>query len=323
MKILIIQTAWIGDNILTTPLVESCATVGSVDILTTPVSRDVFVGNPNAGEIIIYDKHGAEKGLRGFLRKVAEVHTHEYDVALLAQKWWRSALLARFAKIPVRIGFDDSPAKILYTQTVQYDKNASEVVRLLALGEKIDAVAQSRYPKIYFDDENIANARAFLGGMAEFVVLAPSSSWNTKRYPFFMELAKLFSQKGYAVVAIGSESDRRLCDETVASLPGGKVFAGMPLKDVAALVSLSKVAVTNDSGAAHIASAAGAKTLTIFGPTTPEMGFAPAGQLVATIDTPLSCRPCGAHGGKKCPLSHHECMRAIEPERILDKALQI
>src|SRR5687768_721120 len=125
---LIIQTAFIGDTILTTPLIAELATRGPVDIVTTPVSAGLLQNNPALRHIFVFDKRNAQRGITGVWSMARAIRRHraKYDagigrtVAYLAQGSTRSAVLAVLAGAHERIGFATSPARSMYTKRVPY-----------------------------------------------------------------------------------------------------------------------------------------------------------------------------------------------------------
>ncbi len=252
----------------------------------------------------------------------------EFDSALLAQRWWRSATLAKIAKIPIRIGFDTAPAKILYTHTVRYDKDLNEAERLLELLRPLGIQPKMTIPKLYPAKENMDNAQGILmheGWSGEpIIALAPESAWRTKRYPYFIEVAKILVDEGFWVIFIGADKNTEVQIRRALHSDYRIVFIfGENLHTAASAISIADVMVSNDSGAGHIASAVDVPVLSIFGPTIPEQGFAPLGEQNKIVQLDMPCRPCSAHGTEKCPLGHHRCMTEIEPEKIAEVAIKM
>ena len=81
--------------------------------------------------------------------------------------------------------------------------------------------------------------------------------------------------------------------------------------------------IGNDSAPLHLAAAAGTPTVAIFGPTAPALGFGPYGVAHVVVQRNLDCRPCSAHGGRKCPKGHFRCMKEIDAAAVLDAARQL
>jgi len=319
MNILLIQTAWLGDNILTTPLVANLAKKNDVDVLTIPKCMQVYENNPNVKHIIAYDKHAKNKGIQGLRQIANQLSGHDYDAAIIPQKWWRSAIVAKLAGIPMRVGFNDAPAKSLYTHRVTYRNEEHDIIRLCELIKPLGVTPEIVSPTLYPSESDFFTIKEFIRLFHDrkTIAIAPGTAWETKRYPLFDKVAEIFTEKGFYVVAVGTESEKELCENVIKN-SDGKVFTGKTILQTAALFTKISALVANDSGAGHIASGVGTPVISIFGPTTPEMGFYPWGKNNVIIQNQIECRPCSLHGSHKCPKKHHKCMRDIAPEVITD-----
>ena len=324
---LVIQTSFLGDVILTTPLIRELAKRGPVDVLVTPQGAAVLANNPGIRTVIPYDKRGTYGSALNLWQTVRELRSgRPYNAAYLAQGSFRSGLLAVMTGANQRIGFASSTGRALYTEQVRYrpDRHHAERLWSLAMSECADPPTSDQIrPRLYPSDEERLTVDRLLrraGSLEEpFVALAPGSAWGTKRWPYYVELARKTSD--YARVAIiGAKSDAPIAEEIIAALPAGCVINAvgeLSLLASAELIGRAQAIVTNDSAPQHLASAMGTPTLTIFGPTVPEFGFGPLAErrAVAGVDG-LSCRPCHRHGPQRCPLGHWRCMRDLGPEFI-------
>ena len=313
-RCLVIQTAFLGDVVLTTPLLSVLAgRHGPIDVVTTPAAASLLDQHPAVHDVVRYDKHGADRGWKPFRRLGAELRSRHYDRVYLPHQSFRSALLALWSGASERIGFADSAAAISYTSRVPRPRDGHEVERLLALagarpGDAPPPVSLGLAPT------DLAAADAWLashGVGADFVAVAPGSVWATKRWPYYAELAAGLDRTS---VIVGSAEDAGLADAIVGASRGRAVSAagGLSLRGSAALIQRAAVLVTNDSAPLHLATAVGTPVVAVFGPTVPEFGFGPrrAGDIVLGHDG-LPCRPCSKHGPPACPLGHHRCMRDL------------
>ncbi len=313
-----IQTAFLGDVVLTTPLLAALAERhGPVDVVTTPAAVPLVETHPAVRHAIPYDKRGAERGpagLRALARRLAAVG---YDVAYLPHRSLRTALLAWLARVPRRVGFADA-WPLLYTEVRRRPATGHEIDRLLALAAAPPgAFAPRLYPTA--EDERVVEQVLSAAGIAgEFVALAPGSIWGSKRWPYYAELAsRLASREPVAIV--GGSDDAPLGAEITAAVgrSGGTsrvvdTCGRLTLRQSAVLIRRASVLVTNDSAPLHLASAVGTPVLGLFGPTIPEFGFGPIGAGDQTVGvTGLVCRPCSDHGPPACPLGHHRCMNEL------------
>jgi len=314
---LVIQTAFLGDVVLTTPLLSALAERhGPVDVVTTPAGGGLLETHPAVRAIIRYDKHGADRGWKGFWRLAAELRARRYSSVYLPHRSVRSAALALLSGAPERIGFSDSSAAITYTQRIPRPREGHEVERLLALAGpgRFDARVT-----LGLTDGDHSAAEGWLathGVGSRFVALAPGSIWGTKRWPYFPALAAVLERP---CVVIGGHEDAGLADAIVASAAGRAVSAAgaLSLRASAALIQRAAVLVTNDSAPLHLGTAVGTPIVALFGPTVPEFGFGPRGIGDHAVGHGgLACRPCSKHGPQTCPLGHHRCMRELTVETV-------
>lgn len=318
--VLVIQTAFLGDVVLTTPLLTVLARRhGPVDVVTTPGAASLLDGHPAVREVIRYDKGGRDSGLAGVRRVGAALRTRRYARAYLPHRSWRSAALALLARVPERTGFADSPAAITYTTRVPRARAGHEVDRLLALAGERGREAPSVSLALDAEDETAADRWLTERGVPPgFTAMAPGSIWGTKRWPYYPSLAA--SIEG-PIVVVGGREDAPLAAEIVAAAPGRAWSAAgaLSLRGSAAVIRRARALVTNDSAPLHLATAVGTPVVAIFGPTVPEQGFGPRDQGSLTLGhAGLRCRPCSAHGPPVCPLGHHRCMRELPAETVIE-----
>ena len=190
MKILIIHTAFIGDIVLSTPLIQKLKDLypkSEIDYLTLPTNQSVLYNNPNLNEIILYDKKGKDKGIKGFLKVLKILKQKKYDYAVIPHRFIKSILLAKLAKIPDIVGFDVATGSSLLDKKVHYDMKKHEVERLLNLvgyeGEKIPVriyPAKENFVKI----EKMLTISGYTGKKEQKLILvAPGSQRPEKMWP--------------------------------------------------------------------------------------------------------------------------------------------
>ncbi|MDT8324553.1 MAG: glycosyltransferase family 9 protein [Bacteroidota bacterium] len=322
--ILIIQTAFAGDLILTTPLVAATAERfpdAAIDVLCIPGTAGLLNGNPHVRDVITYDKRKRDPGLPAMMRRLARTG---YDLCLSPHRSFRSALLARATGAPRRVAFDRTAAAWLYTHIVPYDTGAHEVDRNCSLLSALGILSSPcGRPALYPSRGDRAAADAVLGRRDDrpLLCLAPGSVWATKRWTEegFTALGRAFADR-FRIVLVGGPGDAALCTRIADTLPEGTVDTAGRLSFLAsaALIGSARVLVSNDSAPVHIASAMGTPVVEIFGATVPGFGFTPRGvahRLVQRDD--LSCKPCAIHGGAQCPIKTFECMRGLAPDMVI------
>jgi heptosyltransferase-2 len=323
MTSLVIQTSFLGDMVLTTPLIAHLARSGPVDVLATPAAAALLANNPHVREAIVYDKRGADRGARGFLRLARTLRSRRYSQAYLAQGSVRSGALAAASGIPERIGFSASAGRRFYTVRVPYIENTHHSARLLALATRDPArevPTTALRPHLYPGAAERTAVDDVLGayGPEPLVAMAPGSVWATKRWPYFAELASAVRDVA-RIVVVGAEADRALAEQIIGASKGQAVDATgrLSLLGSADLIGRAALLVTNDSAPLHLASAMNTPTIAVFGPTVPEFGFGPLADSSTVVGhKALACRPCDRHGPQKCPLGHWRCMREISPEHV-------
>ena len=326
MTVLVVQTAFLGDVVLTTPLLAALAARhGPVDVVTTPAAALLLETHPAVRRVIPYDKRGTGRGLRGGYRLAASLQDTGYTQAYLPHRSWRSAALALAARIPQRIGFADSPAAVTYTKRIRRARTGHEAERLLALAEPAAGTAM---PPVSLGltaaDYGAADAWLAARNLAPgFVALAPGSIWATKRWPYYAELARALAEP---VVILGGRDDAAPAEQVAAAAGGrGHNAAGtLPLRASAALIRRAAVLVTNDSAPLHLATAVGTPVIALFGPTVPAFGFGPRGPRDIVVEhSSLPCRPCSAHGPQVCPLGHHRCMKELPVAAVVSAVASV
>jgi heptosyltransferase-2 len=332
-KILIVQTAFIGDVILATPLAEAARRIFSdcqSDFMVIPAAANLLERNPFVHRVLIFDKRGQQSGLPALWKLAKSLRQENYDLALVPHRSLRSALLVWLAKIPERIGFDRSAGARLFTRRVPY-RRKHEVERNLDLLRVLDNNIKTPAPKVFWDknDERLVD-RLFNSHKAGkwFCALAPGSVWATKRWPAgrFIDLAKrLITETEAFIYLIGGNSDRELCGSIAHAIHDhcANTAGQLSLRQSAALLDRCEILVSNDSAPAHLGVATRCKVMTIFGPTVPAFGFAPFGEGHAVIEKNLACRPCSSHGGHRCPIGTHACMLEISIDDVFDEVLAL
>ena len=331
---LVVQTSFLGDTVLTTPLIAELAKRGPVSVVVTPASAPLLARNPDIHQLFVYDKRGADAGLLGFRRLALKLRAPEPRVgappaiAYLAQRSARSGALALAAGYTQRVGFEGSAGQTLYSKRVRYreDRHHAERLWRLAFPEMDTSapllMAGAPSPKLFPGDAERAAVDALLGEENDprpLIALAPGSVWATKRWPGYAELAKRLAPR-FRLAIIGGAADRSEA-ASIANFSGAQGVvdgtASLSLLASAELIRRAQLLVTNDSAPQHLASATGTPTVTIFGPTVEEFGFGPlAPHSISLGLDALACRPCHHHGPPHCPLGHWRCMRELGVDAV-------
>jgi lipopolysaccharide heptosyltransferase II len=315
---LVIQTAFLGDVVLTTPLLSALADRhGPVDVMTIPAAAPLLQNHPAVATVLRYDKRGEHRGWRGLWEIGNLVRSRRYRTVYLPHRSLRSAVLALWSGAAERVGFSDTRAALTYTRRVRPGRG-HVVDRLLSLAPS--AAVKSPPVSLALGPAEYAAADAWLKVHQlgpPFIALAPGSNWGTKRWPYYAELASALERPS---VLVGGPEDIELAESIVARSAGRAVSAAgaLNLRESAALIQRAALLVTNDSAPLHLATAVGTPIVAVFGPTIPKFGFGPRGQSDVVLGHPaLPCRPCSRHGPPECPLGHHRCMRELSVDQVL------
>lgn len=324
MRSLVIQTSFIGDVVLTTPLIARLAKDGDVDVITTPPGATLLASHPAVSRLFVYDKRASDKGVLGFLKLAREARGSRR--AFLCQGSTRSGALAFAARCNQRIGFTTSDGRWTYTQRVEYREDWHHARRLLSLGDlplatsANDLTSAAIKPSLFPTAEDKSAVDKLLDHRSRpLIALAPGSAWRTKQWPAYGALAALLAEE-YDIAIVGGQSDLAAAGEIKLRVPREQIVDAtgkLSLLGSAELIRRSLVLGTNDSSPQHLASAMGTPTVTVFGPTVPEFGFGPLAPGSRTVGNQLlECRPCDRHGPRVCPLGHWRCMNEISPDEV-------
>jgi heptosyltransferase-2 len=332
IRVLVIQTAFIGDVILTLPMVQALKRhkpEAIIDFLTIPRSAPVLANHPAINKVILYDKKGKDRGLFSLISQGLTLRK-SYDIALVPHRSIRSAMLALLAGIPMRIGFDTSDGRLLFTRQIKYRHDDHEIERNLSLlAPLLIEEGNIILPDIYPSKSDQIKAEHYTSqvrsSLNKNVVIAPGSIWGTKRWTKegFSSVTSMLVEAGFGVVLIGGNEDRGLCEEIRAPSASSSILntAGeLSLLESAALLGTCSLLITNDSAPLHLGVAMRTPVIAIFGATVPQFGFSPVGEFDSVIELDgLECRPCGIHGGDSCPLGTFDCMKHIPAELVFRK----
>jgi lipopolysaccharide heptosyltransferase II len=318
LKILIVQTAFIGDVILATPLLEKLHRhypTAKIDFLLRKGNEDLLNGHPYLSKIYIWDKKSNKyKNLFSLLRQVRK---EGYDFTINLQRFLSTGLLTAFSKSKTRIGFSKNPVSFLFDKKIAHKigSGTHEVERNIALIEDITDNHIQR-PVLYPTPSDFESVQKYKN--SPYICLAPASVWQTKQLPLekWIELGKSISSE-YTLIFLGARGDWDLCNQIQKEIDRKNslnLSGELNLLQSAALMKDAAMNYVNDSAPMHLASSVNGPTTAFFCSTTPEFGFGPLADqsIVAQIDYKLYCRPCGIHGRKTCPEGHFRCAHDIK-----------
>ncbi|MBR09277.1 MAG: heptosyltransferase [Rickettsiales bacterium] len=314
MQILIIQTAFIGDVVLATPLAEKLHQYfpqAAIDFCVRKGNEGLFDQHPFVRKVHLLDKSRKTIGLYQLIKEFRSI---KYDLIINLHRFLSSGLLTVLSGADQTIGFRKNPVSFFYSEQYSHDFDGThEVERNLRLIQGITDKETQR-PKLYVEHLSTSIKERF---GEEYVVIAPGSVWETKKLPLskWVELIKekLVDKK---IFLIGGKGDRSDCEIIVNQTLGCQVqnVAGeLKLLESVTLIRGASMNYVNDSAPLHFASAVNAPVTAVFCSTIPRFGFAPLSDksFIAESSEHLSCRPCAIHGRKKCPEGHFRCGNTV------------
>jgi heptosyltransferase-2 len=323
-KILIIQTASIGDVILATPLLEALRHYypdSSIDILVKKGNEALFKNHPFLNQVMTWNKGGGKYFNLASL--VFQVRKKKYDLVVNLQRFFATGIITVLSGGKVTIGFDKNPLSRLFHRQIEHTISLGkkhEAQRNLSLIEPL--IGPVFFPaRLYPSKEDYDTVRKFK--KEPYITVSPASLWFTKQYPAEKWVEFMQSLKGrIRVFLLGSAADRPLCQQILdtSSYPNAENLAGqLSLLESAALMKDAKRNLVNDSAPMHLASAMNARTTAIFCSTVTDFGFGPLADDAIVVETEedLPCKPCGIHGLKACPEKHFKCALMIRNSQLL------
>ncbi len=324
-KFLLIQTAFIGDVILATGLIEKLSghyPGAAIDFMVRKGNEGVLQGHPKLRKLWIWDKkRGKYKHLLGL---VGQFRREQYDYVINLQRFATTGLVTVLSGGKQKVGYDKNPFSRLFTCSIphQIGDGRHEVERNHDLVAHLTDGIPDR-PKLYPSEADY-NQVATLKDQP-FICIAPTSVWFTKQFPAekWVELIGHLPDR-YRVYLLGGPADYEACEHIrqAAGREGVINLAGkLSLLASAALMRDATMNYVNDSAPMHLASALNAPTCAIFCSTVPLFGFGPLADGAQIVERrfPLHCRPCGLHGYRACPEGHFKCAKDIDIGQLMSK----
>lgn len=335
-RFLIIQTAFLGDAVLVTSILEKLHAFfpdAAIDLVVRKGNEGLFDGHPFLCRLHVWDKRQGKT--RALFRLIGELRKTEYDHIINAQRFFSTGLMTVLARGKEKVGYDKNPLSFLFSRRVKHviggpsasiGASPHEVDRLNTLIEHITNGSRP-LPRLHPTGQAREEIRALMSTWPHehmaggYVCLAPASVWYTKQWPEakWAGLIKALPPDK-RVLLIGAPGDAPLCVRITTAAGRGEVLAGeLSLLGTAALMEGAAMNYVNDSAPLHIASAMNASVTAIFCSTVPAFGFGPLRENGRVVETAkkLDCRPCGLHGYKACPKGHFKCALDINGATVL------
>ncbi len=328
--ILVIQTAFIGDVVLATALVESlhqANPTARITILVRKGNEALFKAHPFLHQVLVWDKQ--QNKYAHWLQLLFTIRKNKFDVVLNVQRYAATGLWTALSGAKFKIGFDKNPFAFLYTHRIEHQSVGNglhEIQRNHALLAPL-GMLPTAHPMLHPSSEDFKTVQAYQ--TAPYICMAPASVWYTKQFPIhqWVKVLNSIPFEG-SIYLLGGPGDKALNDQIIKSVQKPNLINMAGRLSFLASAALQKGALlnyVNDSAPMHFASAVNAPVAAIYCSTIPAFGYGPLSSQSYIIETnkALSCRPCGLHGKKQCPLKHFNCAETIELEQIYQPLLQV
>ncbi len=344
-RILVIQTAFIGDVVLATAMLENLHAAypaATIDMLVRQGANDLFVDHVYVNAVHVWDKK--KNKYQHLFQVLKTIRSNKYDVVINVQRYLATGIITVLSGAKKTIGFDKNPLSFLFSEVVKHQFGGAadavstaphetsphetsplktsphETSRNHTLLASLTTAPVAK-PALYPSAANFAAVQKFQS--APYICMSPGSVWETKKMPAknWIDLINAVP-KNYSIYLMGAPNEAALCAEILSGSSRGDVFniAGqLNLLEAAALIKGAQLNYVNDSAPMHLASATGAPVAAIYCSTIPAFGYGPLSDtqfIVETLEL-LPCKPCGLHGKKACPLGHFKCGHTITTAQLL------
>jgi heptosyltransferase-2 len=345
-RILVIQTAFIGDVVLATALLQNLHAAypsAKIDILVRQGADELFTDHPYVNEVHVWNKK--KNKYQHLFQIIQTIRRIKYDVVINVQRYLATGIITVLSGAKKTIGFDKNPLSFLFSVVVAHQFGAAAQAAGGAVEAGARAAAQDSNsaslhetsrnhallaslttapvakPALYPSAAHFAAVQKWQS--APYICMSPGSVWETKKMPAknWIDLINAVPTN-YTIYLMGAPNETALCAEILSgSSRGGVVnIAGqLNLLEAAALIKGARLNYVNDSAPMHLASATNAPVAAIYCSTIPAFGYGPLSDTQFVIETleHLPCKPCGLHGKKVCPLGHFNCGHTITTAQLL------
>ena len=333
MRILIIQTSYLGDTILSTPVIAGVHRLhpeAELWMMTTPAGTGLVRHDPLLTGVLAFDKRQQAAGLSGLIRTGLDLRRRRFDRVYALQRSYRTALTLLVSGIPHRTGFQNAKLPFIFHTRQVRRPSDHDVLRNLSLltGEaplnSFDTQLRL-FPPPY---EHLGAAtRDLLTENRPLALLVPGSAWPTKMWYWqhFRTVAAYLLKQGYAVALLGGPDDREVNRHVAGQMDILDLAGRTSVGDAMAIVQKARLMICNDSMALHMASAFAIPCVAIFCATCPSFGFGPwcNPRAVVVEKKNLPCKPCARHGGQTCPTGTRACMEEVRPAEVIAAAERV
>jgi heptosyltransferase-2 len=326
-RILIRSTNWIGDAVMTTPamgMIREAFPGAEIVVVANPVVAPLFSSHPYCDRVLIFDKRGAHRGLRGLLKFSAELRRERFDAAILLQNAFEAALLAKLGGIPRRAGYRSDGRGWLLNYGVpvgEKERRLHHTAYYRLMLRSLGFPGGDDGLRLALADGERADAQEMLGQGGTWFAVNPGAAYGSAKRWFPERFAavgdRLEEEFDARIVLTGGPGEAEIGRDIEAAMGSQplNLIGKTSVRQMMAILSLCRLMVTNDSGPMHVAAALGVPLVAIFGPTD-HTTTSPAGEKCRVVRHDVGCAPCLL---RQCP-TDHRCMKAVTVEDVLSAA---
>ena len=330
-RILIIRYRFLGDTILAVPFLRNLRNAypeSQIDMMVGPQSGEVLKGCPYVDNFIVYDTtrfHKYDKGKgkpKKFFHYLKSIRSTNYDLVFVLKRSLTAHLLAYFSGAKSRVGYKMPGREFFLTHKVPFDENIHEIESCLNVARAAGVPISDNKMEAWISAEentSIKNKVPQLKNNDGKILIHAAAAHPDKIYPNskWIELLKILKSKfNLTPYFTGAPRDRELYEELarLSDVKSVNMAGELNIRESMALYSHMDLALCVDSGPAHLASAVGVPTYTLFGPTDPTRWSPQGTNSRAIFDSSLECRPCFYN--KTC--ENRECLTNLDPDVIIE-----
>jgi len=326
-KILVINLAFIGDILLSTPAIRALKAAypeAAIHMLVVPATAPVARGNPFVDQVIVYDKRGKDRNLASLWQLIRRLRAEHYDLAVAMNFALRGSLLAWASGARFRLGYDAQHAAPFLTHVASSSRIAvkHETENYLAMLKPLGIETGDLALAFRLDPAAVKTLDdKFKPDPGRQLVLIcpfgrhPLNSWTSAGY---IEVLRRLAAVADCVL-IGGEAEKERLEEISAAAEGkAKVLAGvLSIAELAVLIARANLLISVDTGPLHLAGAVGTPVVGLFGRSDYRI-WGPRGPRDFVLHHKQDCWPC-----YKRECEHHRCMANLEAQEVIEVALKI
>ncbi len=335
-RILVLGPSWLGDAVMAIPTYRALRRAfpdAWIAVLARGPVADLYRMVEGVDEVVPYRRPRGPRRLGAYVDLVRRLQRVRADVAVLLPRSFGAAWTALLADVPRRVGYAASGRAWILTDPIERAPALLRTHRVHYLQHVLTGLGLEPAPEapvLTIPDDTRAAADRLLAPLTDraptrLVAFNPGANYGgAKQWPEerYVELARaLLAREDLGIVLVGAPGDHPVCDRIVHEVGDPRLLdlsGETTVCELAAVLDRCDYAVSNDTGAMHVAAAVGTPIVAIFGPTDP-VTTPPYGDAHRIVREPVECSPCLL---RECPIDHR-CMTRVDVDRVLAECDEI